>query len=117
MTMSEWFVSVYLPVKGWAMVVYGPEGPEYTGMGGSLAQALHDAINESNDTGYELQVHDLYFCPECKRIAMRTEKCACDYMPKQYTERQRKWDALRAKFEANNLHNGPLDQEIFGRVA
>jgi hypothetical protein len=99
------------------MVVYGPEGPEYTGMGGSLAQALYDAINESNDTGYELQVHNLYLCPKCNGIAMQYNPCDCGYKPQSYIDKQAEWDKVMAVINARNLHNGPLDQEIFGRVA
>ena len=114
MTMSESFVGVYLPVKGWAMIVYGPEGPEYTGTGGTLAQALQEAIHVSNDEGYELQVHDLYLCPKCNGIAMEYNPCDCGYSPQSYIDKQIEWDKALAKIDAVGLHQGPLDQEIFG---
>lgn len=113
-TIVSVYVSVYLPVKGWAMVVYGPEGPEYTGMGGSLASALHDAINESNETGYELQVQNLYICPVCNGVAMQYNKCDCGYMPQSYIDKQHEWDVALAKINPKELHNNLLDQKIFG---
>jgi hypothetical protein len=95
------FVSVYLPVKGWSMVVYGREGPEYTGMGQpTLVAALRDAINESNDTGYPLDVHGLVECPVCNGIAMHAEICDCGYMSQAYIDRTAEWKRLMAKLDA-----------------
>ena len=82
--------------------------------GGSLAQVLHDAINESNETGYRLDVYDLYQCPKCNGIASYHEKCDCGYMSQQYIDKQQKWADALAKIDAMRLHQGPLDQEIFG---
>ena len=103
------YVSVYLPVKGWSMIVYGPEGPEYTGNGQpNLLQALKDAIDESNATEIPLDIPGLCFCPACNGIAMAGEKCDCGYEPPEYVEKERKWVALVARM------NNPWKMRIIG---
>jgi hypothetical protein len=112
------FVSVYLPVKGWAMVVYGDDGPSYTGMGHSTLQAaINEAICESKDTKLPLQITGLYICPKCFNVAMITEKCDCGHESPEYIEKRKVWDALLDKCKARDesLHTCPKDQEIFGQ--
>jgi hypothetical protein len=95
------FVSVYLPVKGWAMIVYGPEGPQYTGNGrATLVEALGDAIDESNSSEIPLDVHGLITCSSCGGIATQDEVCDCGFKSQLYLDHRAKFETAIAAIKA-----------------
>jgi hypothetical protein len=98
------------------MIVYGQEGPEYTGIGRlTLQEAIDDAVKESKDTGYKIDIKGLCICPNCYKTAIETEICDCGYQSPTYLAKKQAFEDLLAKIKEQGLHNCPQDQEIFGQ--
>lgn len=77
---SNYYVTIYHPIKGWAPVVMGPEGPEETGSGHHTPQ---EAIAEGESMATELDIRTDFpkitpcpYHPDDWRIEGRCESCA-----------------------------------------
>lgn len=99
MAKSDWFASIYLACKGWTAVLYGPEGPEYTGYGsGSIYDALREALHIAEDENVHIDVSGLVFCPVCQGMMLNTQRCDCGYKPQYVLDYEAKVQALYKRF-------------------
>jgi len=98
--MLEVYASIYLPIKGWAAVCYGPHGPEYTGCGrATIYQAIQDALQIADDENCPIDIHGLQECPSCHGWMLYTETCdVCGYKSQYRIDLDAKILAMQARF-------------------
>jgi hypothetical protein len=79
-TVPEHYISIYHPIKGWAPVCYGPDGPEYTGSGHRTPQeAIEEAKDMAAESGLPLNIPEkIEPCPVCGGWRLNDHCDDCD---------------------------------------
>jgi hypothetical protein len=100
MAKSDWFASIYRACKGWTAVLYGPEGPMYTGYFGSdsIYDALKEALYIAESENVQIDVHGLVICPVCNGMMLTTQVCDCGYKPQYVIDFEAKLAVLQERF-------------------